>query len=590
VGEGRQTGGRIISGTVAIETELRAPAVKTSLRRYLVLLREQQEALNRLNVYPVPDGDTGSNMAATMEAVVERSEKATDMAELAEAIADGSLMGAQGNSGIILSQVLRAFASTLEGRDGLDARGFSEAIGSAAAAAYGAVGRPVEGTILTVLRETAEAIADDETADLPTTLDTAYRVAEESLRRTPDLLPVLAEAGVVDAGGAGLLLLFAAVVEEVSGEAALLPEDLLSAEADIPRGQRDDLERQGSIADLRYEVMFLLDGPGGAGDRLKEAWAEIGDSIVVVGGDGAWNCHIHTDHIGPAIEVGIAEGRPHRIKITDLLEQAAAEEIHGELQFEPLPDARKAKVGVVAVAAGEGIIEMFRDYGVQGVVVGGQTMNPSVGDLLAAVEAAPSKTVIVLPNNKNVIPAAEQLDALTRKTIHVIPTRSIVQGITALIGYEPDSDAGGTVEAMGLASALLTSGEMTRAVRDARTPAGTINEGDWLGVVDGTVAVITPPGRGTAVRRRLEGWVVGKDRLRGRVDARAGKSELKALISLLDAVVAPDHEIVTLFTGQGARPDVATDASAWLAEARPEVTLQVAEGGQPLYPYLIGSE
>ena len=590
MGEGRQTGGRIIPDTVAIETELRAPAVKTSLRRYLALLREQQEALNRLNVYPVPDGDTGSNMAATMEAVVERSEKAIDMAELAEAIADGSLMGAQGNSGIILSQVLRAFASTLEGRDGLDARGFSEAIGSAAAAAYGAVGRPVEGTILTVLRETAEAIADDEIADLPTTLDTAYRVAEESLRRTPDLLPVLAAAGVVDAGGAGLLLLFAAIVEEVSGEAALLPEDLLSAEADLPRGERDDLKRRGSIADLRYEVMFLLDGPDGAGDRLKDAWAEIGDSIVVVGGDGAWNCHIHTDHIGPAIEVGIAEGRPHRIKITDLLEQAAAEEIHGELQFEPLPDALKAKVGVVAVAAGEGIIEMFREYGVQGVVVGGQTMNPSVGDLLDAVEAAPSKTVIVLPNNKNVIPAAEQLDALTRKTIHVIPTRSIVQGITALIGYEPDSDADGTVEAMGLASALLTSGEMTRAVRDARTPAGTINEGDWLGVVDGTVEVITPSGRGTAVRRRLEGWVVGKDRLRGRVDARAGKSELKALISLLDAVVTPDHVIVTLFTGQGARPDVATGGAAWLAEARPDVTLQVAEGGQPLYPYLIGSE
>jgi len=590
VGGGRQTGGRIIPDTVAIETELRAPTVKTSLRRYLVLLREQQEALNRLNVYPVPDGDTGSNMAATMEAVVERSEKATDMAELAEAIADGSLMGAQGNSGIILSQVLRAFASTLEGRDGLDARGFSEAIGSAAAAAYGAVGRPVEGTILTVLRETAEAIADDETADLLTTLDTAYRVAEESLRRTPDLLPVLAEAGVVDAGGAGLLLLFAAVVEEVSGEAALLPEDLLSAEADLPRGDRDDLDRPSSIADLRYEVMFLLDGPDGAGDRLKDAWAEIGDSIVVVGGDGAWNCHIHTDQIGPSIEVGIAEGRPHRIKITDLLEQAAAEEIHGELQFEPLPDARRAKVGVVAVAAGDGIIEMFREYGVQGVVVGGQTMNPSVGDLLAAVDSAPSKTVIVLPNNKNVIPAAEQLDALTRKSIHVIPTRSIVQGITALIAYEPDSDADRTAEAMGLASALLTSGEMTRAVRDARTPAGTINEGDWLGVVDGTVAVITPSGRGTALRHRLEGWVVGKDRLRGRVDARAGKSELKALISLLDAVVSPDHEIVTLFTGQGARPDVATDAAAWLAEARPKVTLQVAEGGQPLYPYLIGSE
>ncbi|MFH2073613.1 MAG: DAK2 domain-containing protein [Actinomycetota bacterium] len=575
---------------MAINPELGVPAVKGALRRYLGLLREQQGALNRLNVYPVPDGDTGSNMAATMEAVVERSHKASDMGQLVEAISHGSLMGAQGNSGIILSQVLRAIAATLDGREGLDAGGFSEAIGRAAEAAYEAVGRPVEGTILTVLRETAEAIADLHAGDLPETLAAAYRVAEESLRRTPDLLPVLAEAGVVDAGGAGLLLLFAALLEEVTGTAPPLPADLLSAEADLPRRERSDGKREASVAYLRYEVMFLLDGADGAGDRLKAAWAGVGDSIVVVGGEGAWNCHIHTDDIGPAIEAGIAEGRPHRIRITDLAEQAAADEIHGRPLFEPLPDARKAKVGVVAVAAGAGIIEMFRQYGVQGVVVGGQTINPSVGDLLAAVEAAPAKTVIVLPNNKNVVPAAEQLDPLTRKTIHVVPTRSILQGIAALIAYEPHSDAGVTAGAMGRAAAALTSGEMTRAVRDARTPAGTISEGDWLGLVDGTVEVIVPAHRGTVWGRRIEGWLFGKRRMRARVDARAEKAERKALIALMEAVVGPGHEIVTLFTGSGARPAVTEAAAAWLAEQRPDVTLHVAAGGQPLYPYLIGSE
>lgn len=575
---------------MAIAPELHASAVKGLLRRYLLLLRSQREALNRLNVYPVPDGDTGSNMAATMEAVVRRSDKATGMDEVAGAIADGSLMGAQGNSGIILSQVLRAVAATLEGRDALDAKGFSEAIGRAASAAYEAVGRPVEGTILTVLRETAEAVGESEPADLSVTVAVAYRVAEESLRRTPDLLPVLAEAGVVDAGGAGLLLLFAAVVEEVFGEAPPLPTDLLSAEADLTRREAHDSDRVASVADLRYEVMFLLDGSEGAGDRLKEVWAGIGDSIVVVGGDGSWNCHIHTDHIGGAIEAGIAEGRPYRIKVTDLAEQAAAAEIHGDDRFEPLPEARKAKVGVVAVAAGKGIIDVFRQYGVQDVVVGGQTMNPSVGDLLDAVEAVPAKTVIVLPNNKNVIPAAEELDSLTRKTIHVIPTRSILQGITSLIGYQPGADASATVGAMKDAYAGVTSGEMTRAVRDARTPAGDIEAGDWLGVVDGTVSVITPSRRPPRLLGRLESWTVGKRRHDRWTEVREHKAELAALIALLDAVVGRDHEIVTLFTGHGARPTVAEAAAAWLAEARPAVTLQTVEGGQPLYPYLVGSE
>ncbi len=344
------------------------------------------------------------------------------------------------------------------------------------------------------------------------------------------------------------------------------------------------------MADLRYEVMFLLDGEDGAGDRLREAWTEVGDSIVVVGGEGVWNCHIHTDDIGAAIEAGITEGRPHRIRITDLLEQAAAEEVHGALRFEPLPEARKARVGVVAVAAGEGVVGVFRDYGVQGVVVGGQTMNPSVGDLLAAVEAAPAKTVIVLPNNKNVVPAAEELDALTRKTLHVVPTRSIFQGIAALLAYDPGGDAAATVEAMMGAAAAVTGGELTRAVRDARTPAGTIHEGDWLGVVDGKVAVIHDSGGGPGWWRRLERWTTGAVRTAARGERRAAAAQAAALTALLDRVVGPSHEIVTIFTGEGALPEATRTATDWLSEHRPDVAVQVADGGQPLYPYLIGAE
>lgn len=572
---------------------MRAAMVRGALRRYLGLLREQQEALNRLNVYPVPDGDTGSNMVATMESVDDHLGHSRKMDEVAEAVARGSLMGAQGNSGIILSQILRAMASTLEGREALDAAGLREALSGASAAAYQAVGRPVEGTILTVLRETAEAIAADDGDDLAVVLGAAYRAAEASLRRTPDLLPVLAEAGVVDAGGAGLLLLFAALAEEVGGARPALPSDLLSAAADLgDHHVHDPGDAEHGVGDLRYEVMFLLDGEDGAGDRLKEAWAEIGDSIVVVGGDGDWNCHIHTDHIGAAIEAGIAEGRPHRIRVTDLLEQAAAEEIHGPSGpvFEPLPEARKARVGVVAVAAGDGVVEMFRQYGVQAVVVGGQTMNPSVGDLLAAVEAAHAKTIIVLPDNKNVIPAAEQLDALTKKTIHVVPTRSVVQGLASLIGYEPNGDAEEMAAAMADAAAQLSTGEMTTAVRDARTPVGGIRRGDWLGVVDGKVRVITRSKQAGRLQAWLERRLLGSERAAARAGRRAAASERAALVALLEQVVDPDHEVVTLLAGEGSEPAATAAAAAWLAAERPGAELQLADGGQPLYPYLIGSE
>ena len=567
--------------------ELRARDIQSILRRYLQLLRGHREAIDRLNVYPVPDGDTGTNMTMTVEAVVAAATGTGDMGELAEAMAHGSLMGAQGNSGIILSQVLRALAATMREADALDGSGLIEGCNRASDAAYKAVGKPVEGTILTVLRETAETMAASGDSGLAILAPMAYRRAEASLRSTPDLLPVLKEAGVVDAGGAGLLLLFASITEEITGKAPELPGDLLSAEADLPQADHGGGD---FVADLRYEVMFLLDGPDGAGDRLKESWADIGGSIVIVGGDGIWNCHIHTDHIGSSIEAGITEGTPHRIVVTDLLEQAAAEEIHGAAAFEPLPEAAKAKVGLVAVAAGVGVIELFRDFGAQGVVVGGQTMNPSVGDLLAAVEAAPAKTVIVLPNNKNVVPAAEELDALTRKTIHVVPTRSIPQGVATLISYEPNGEASAMRGAMAAAADVVTSGEMVRAVRDARTPVGTIREGDWLGLVDGKVRVITRSGRGSALRRRLESWLPGSGRLLRMSGSREDAAHQNALLDLLGEMVEGHHEIVTMIVGADAETAVTEAAAAWLAEERPDTELQVVGGGQPVYPYLIGAE
>jgi dihydroxyacetone kinase-like predicted kinase len=541
-------GGPYTPRTVTIELhELRARDIQSILRRYLQLLRGHRAAIDRLNVYPVPDGDTGTNMTMTVEAVVAAAAGTGDMDELAEAVAHGSLMGAQGNSGIILSQVLRALAATMRDGDALDGPGLVEACNRASGAAYEAVGDPVEGTILTVLREAAEAMSTAGDPGLAELVPLAYLTAEASLRSTPDLLPVLKEAGVVDAGGAGLLLLFASMTEEITGEAPELPGDLLSAEADLPRVGHGGGD---SVADLRYEVMFLLDGPDGAGERLKESWADMGGSIVIVGGDGTWNCHIHTDHIGSSIEAGIAEGTPHRIIVTDLLEQAAAEEIHRSAAFEPLPEAAKAKV----------------------------------------VEAAPAKTVIVLPNNKNVVPAAEELDALTRKTIHVVPTRSIPQGVATLISYEPNGEPSAMTEAMAAAADVITSGEMVRAVRDARTPAGTIREGDWIGLVNGKVRVITRSGRGSVLRRKLEAWLPGSGRLLHMCRSREVAAHQKALLALLDEVVEGHHEIVTMIVGADADAAVTEAAGAWLAEERPDTDLQVVEGGQPVYPYLIGAE
>lgn len=584
----RQIPGRILRHAVAPPLPtLRVQDLKKVLHRYLARLREYRDALNRLNVYPVPDGDTGTNMTLTIESVMSQVDGSSNMEELAEAIAHGSLMGAQGNSGIILSQILRGLAEVFRAVDRVDRAQLVEALDTASAAAYRAVGRPVEGTILTVLREASEAARETETPQgesLADLLRRVYQRAERALEDTPQLLPVLKEAGVVDAGGAGLLLLLSAFVEEVTGEDVVLPDEVFrAAAAQIPAG----VDRREAVGDLRYEVMFLLQGEERAGDRLREAWGGIGDSIVVVGGEGTWNCHIHTDDIGAAMEAGIALGVPSRIKVTDLQEQAAAIGHHGPaMPFEPLPEFAKAPVGLVAVASGAGIIELFRNYGAQGMVIGGQTMNPSVGDLLGVVDSVPARTVVILPNNKNIVPAAEELDPLTTKTIHVVPTRSIPQGIAALLAYAADGDGAALAASMTRAAEAVRTGELTQAVRDARTPAGRIARGDWLGLVEGKVTVIAGTGRVVKALDRVRGTIDRRDRSGVR---RIGTMR-RALLGLLEAVVLPDSEVVTILVGAGADPGVTDAARAWLEKWRPGTAVDVLEGGQPLYPYLIGAE
>ena len=522
--------------------------------------------INRLNVYPVPDGDTGTNMARTLDAVVAEMDKApAELAVTCDAISYGALMGARGNSGVILSQILRGIASTLKSADEATGAVVASALEAATAGAYSAVLTPVEGTILTVVRESAEAArrAADASGSLVDVLRAAHDGGATALDETPELLPVLKDAGVVDAGGAGFLLLLDAALHVVDGEP--LPA---SAEPDTPAPTLAATAE--TITDQRYEVMFLCNLADTSIETLKQGWGHIGDSIVVVGGDGIWNCHVHTNDIGAAIETALdLDGRPFQIRITDLFEEVAAEHAGREAQLtasmgvpEAAVDAELPAVtcAAVAVSSGAGISALFRDLGVQVVVSGGQTLNPSTAELLAAVERANANHVVLLPGNKNIIPVAEQVDALTAKTVRVVPTRSMPEGLAALMAYDPEADAPTNVLPMRQAAEAVLTGEVTQAVRSSTTPAGDVAEGDWLGIVrgDGIVAI--------------------------------GRDVTTATKALLEQLVDDKRELITLITGSDADDTVTDELAAWVGERFPDVELEIHAGGQPLYPYLVGVE
>jgi DAK2 domain fusion protein YloV len=523
-------------------------------------LRAHQETVNRLNVYPVPDGDTGTNMALTLESVVTELDGAGhDMPSTCKAISHGSLMGARGNSGVILSQILRGLASTFADYDECDARCVADGLAAAADGAYGAVMRPIEGTILTVVRELSEAAkgAAANGRPLVEVLDAARTAGQAALDRTPELLPVLKEAGVVDAGGAGLLLLLDSALHVVDGRPVPEPEPVSSVVL-VSHGHA--VHEEGHVSDLRYEVMYFLEAPDETIPAFKDVWAGIGDSIVVVGGDGIWNCHIHTDDIGASIEAALDCGRPRDIRVTDLVEQVEEERWVRDAEPDASPAPQKeVATAVVAVATGDGIRRIFHSLGVQSVVTGGQSMNPSTQQLLEAVEAAPAPEVVILPNNKNIIPVAEQVDALTDKAVRVVRTRGVTEGFAALLSYDPDAGLGPNADGMQAAADAVVAGEVTRAVRASSFDGGPIAEGDWLGIARDGIRVVE-------------------------------QSLPNAVTGLLDELVDDDHEIVTLIEGEGSGAAATRTVTEWLREHRPDVTVEVHHGGQPLYPYLIGIE
>ncbi|MGH9084705.1 MAG: DAK2 domain-containing protein, partial [Acidimicrobiales bacterium] len=521
-------------------TRFGADELRAAVAAFRDALAAHKEGINRLNVYPVPDGDTGTNMALTALAVCEEVDASgRDLPATCKAISHGSLMGARGNSGVILSQILRGMSGVIVDADGLDGSSAAAALESASTAAYQAVMRPVEGTILTVTREASEAAgkAASGGADLVTVLEAALVQGEDALERTPEMLPVLKEAGVVDAGGAGFLLLLHALLhiadgrplpEPVEVEGPVLPATLPGHGAD----------GHGDISDLRYEVMYFLEAPDESIPAFKDVWAGIGDSIVVVGGDGVWNCHIHTDDIGASIEAAIDIGRPTKIRVTDLIEQVEEERwVRDAVDagVEEIPTNLRAPVtcAVVAVATGDGIKRIFHSLGVQGIVTGGQSMNPSTAELLAIVEKVPADEVVILPNNKNIIPVAEQVDEHTAKTVVVVPTKTITEGFAALLAYDPETSGDSNAGEMAAAAANVVAGEVTQAVRDSSCDLGPIATGDWLGIARDGIRAVEP-------------------------------DVAEAAVALLDHLVTDVHEIITIIEGEGSSAATTRRITEWL--------------------------
>jgi uncharacterized protein len=557
---------------------LTTAALRDTVRTFRDTVREHAPGLNRLNVYPVPDGDTGTNMASTLDAVVAEMDGAADDDHVAtcDAISHGSLMGARGNSGVILSQIMRGFAGTVKEHADVQGARFADALQAAAAGAYDAVLKPIEGTILTVCRESADAAkeAADAGGSLVEVARAARAAGKQALDNTPELLQVLKDAGVVDAGGAGFLLLLDSVLYVVDGEPLPIaePDDgtggAVAAAFDTVARRHAATPGELDVSEQRYEVMYFLELPDEGIRDFKQHWGAIGDSIVVVGGDGLWNCHIHTNEIGAAIETALElGGRPKSIRVSDLFEEVDEEHAKREAELqstalaapvaEELPSVTTA---VVAVCSGDGLVELFAQLGVQGVVTGGQTLNPSTAELLETVQRVNADEVVVLPNNKNIIPVAEQLDALTDKTVIVVPTRSMPEALAALVAYDADASAGANADEMAAAARSVVTGEITQAVRDSTSAVGDIAKGDWLGLVRGDgIASVAPTVEGAAM-------------------------------ALLDSIVGDDAELVTVVTGLDADDDVTAQIRGWLSDHHGNVAVEVHRGGQPLYPYLFGVE
>lgn len=520
-------------------------------------LERNRAAVDALNVFPVPDGDTGTNMNLTLQAVVKAITQVTEphVGKLAAASATGSLMGARGNSGVILSQLFRGFGRHLQDMPEITAFDLVQALVVGTETVYKAVRKPVEGTILTVMRESSQAATKAATKhnELLPTLRVLVEQAEITLAKTPEMLPVLKQAGVVDAGGQGLLCIFKGWLAAAQGEAI---EELVPAPAVEPALVAEPTLTSADEIEFGYCTEFMVLAPSVGEDALHAELEPLGDSLLVVGDANLLKVHVHTNNPGQVLQIGLAYGQLSGIKVENMREQHTAL-YHTSA---PEPAAPPKPVGVIAVAVGAGMAEVFTSLGVDAIVTGGQTMNPSTEDLAKAANAVTADQIIILPNNKNIIMAAEQVAEVIDKPVHVVPTRSLPQGLSALMSYSDDpNDLEAMIASMTRNMRQVKSGQVTVAVRDHNGNAGLIKEGDYIGILESDIVVF-------------------------------GAELEQVAYDLAASMVDDESGLLSIFYGEDVSLEVAQAVADRLTAAFPDLELEVRSGGQPIYHFVIAIE
>jgi len=555
------------------ETEFRKMILTSSDR-----LNKNAEFINSLNVFPVPDGDTGTNMSlsfASGSKYVSESTSAS-VGDLAQALAKGLLMGARGNSGVILSQVFRGFAKSVSNKKELTPQDLAQALQGGVETAYKAVMKPQEGTILTVARKSAEAakkVAKDG-GDIVAVMKDTYEAAEAALKTTPDLLPVLKEVGVVDSGGQGLTFVYQGFYDALSGN---VRDDEVHKPSPVEMDEMVNAEHhksaQGKLntEDIKYgyctEIMVRL----GAGrlvekkfdyDEFRGYLAEIGDSLLVIADDEVVKVHVHTEHPGMVLSYGQKFGSLIKVKVDNMrlqhetiLEKDEEEEREEEISKNEI----SGDYGIIAIASGEGVAEIFKNLGATYVLSGGQTMNPSTQDIVDAISKTKKDKVIILPNNKNIFLAADQAAEVCDVDAVVVPSKTIAQGMVAMLGFSKDADLEENKEAMTDELDTVISGQVTIAVRDTTIEGREIKKDDYMGIVDGNIVVTNPDRK-------------------------------EAAIEMVKAMLDEDSEVVTIIYGEDGNKEEAEAIETAVSELDEDLEIEIHEGNQPVYPYLISVE
>ncbi len=548
-------------------------------------LNQQADFINSLNVFPVPDGDTGTNMASSMAsgAKYERETASDNVGDLSGALAKGLLMGARGNSGVILSQIFRGFAKAAAGKQTLNAQDFVDAYANGAKVAYKAVMKPTEGTILTVVRESAQAGLNKvkQTEDLVEIVNTIYEASKTALQKTPELLPVLKEVGVVDSGGQGLVDVLEAFDESLSGKEVAKSADYKPDQAEVDEmvNAMDHQSVQGKLdpADIKYTYCTQMLVRLGKGKEVTKKFdydtfynylAKLGDSLLVLNDDQVVRVHVHTEHPGQVLSWGQEFGDLQTIEIHNMVWQqeeimehddegdaaASDEQASQPAETEPAPET-----AVIAVASGDGVIKLLKSLGVTHIISGGQTMNPSTQDIVDAINQSGAKQALVLPDNGNIFMTAEQAAEVAEIPTRVVHAKTIAQAMSALLDYNPEADLATNQESMEANIGNVASGEVTHAVRDTTIDGQEIKKNDYLGIVDGKIVETNPDLEETA-------------------------------IEMVKKMLDEDSEIVTILYGEDGTEETAQAIKAAVEEVDDELDIQIYEGGQPVYPYLISVE